>query len=590
MNSTITIPNKTMKLDDAAKGQIVEARRVFDGASCVFADQWAALIGVSRQTIYRVLKDAGLGSGRKRRNQVSSVPDDDVQKLHDLLNTTRRKNNQVLGTTEEAIRILQNNGEISSDVSTATHNRRLREMSLTALDIKREKAWNPILSEHPNRMWEFDATPCVMYFLDDKGAFAANDDFKLEVSRKPEDFKKIKKHLVRYAIIDHCSGAFYFRYFYSAGENTSDVINFLYHSMAPKDDKRYPFRGVPLHLWSDKGSAMDNKSVRNLCANLGVEFTAHMAGNPRAKGAVEVTNNLLTRWFEAWLPLQYPHTLEELNEWAFDLCVEKNYTGLFRHTDTRTNFWMTITEDQLRDCPPKEIFGRCAVTEPVKRMVKANLMVSYGGNQYRLPSNPAFNGQAAYIRFNAYDTGQAEVILFKGTEKEVSYMLDPISKDRYGRVIDPATAQRVGAPRAVKDSAQEKAAKQSEEWLKEKGVMFKGTGSHRRAFPIKDFEGERLKVFGDRRNDLPDIDLMPKRGTELAVTKNAREKPEPLIKTVSAMLEITGALGRDLFRSENKYIKEVYPDGLTASDIENVIAFFTQQDDGDNVVEMGGRK
>ncbi|MBI5815913.1 MAG: DDE-type integrase/transposase/recombinase [Nitrospinae bacterium] len=576
-----------MKISATTAKQIAEGRAAHSGPLGDYVARCAEVYRVSVKTIYRILNAHGKGSGRTRAKRGSAISDETAKRCFALLSASRRRNNQVLGATPDAVRILEQNGLAVGGMSAGAWNRRLRELGLTARGLKAEKAYRPIYTDHPNELWLTDATPCVMYFLADGGAVRANRDFTIEVSRKPEDMRKVREHLIRYAMVDHTSGAFFFQYVYAAGENTNDVMNFIYQAMAAKDDSRFPFRGVPRFLWTDPGSAFKNAIITNLCENLDVTLTHHLPGNPRAKGAVETINNWLTRWFEAWLALKTPASLVQLNAWAFDFCVWKNAQNCFRGSLARTALWMTITQEQLRECPPKEIFGRLAATEPVRRRISPNLQISFGGKMYRLPNDPALNGQEAFVRLNAYDFGKAEVIVWRGTEKETRFALAPIEKDIYGRTIDVETAQRPGAPKAIKDGAVETGKKEAEKFLAGYGVEFKGTGSHRRALPAKEHSGARLKVFGEMAENLPDVALIPRKGTEHPATAQAAAEPATVYPLISAMEIIMGEMGRDrLYAAENDHLHAMYPAGMTEADIRQAVALFTRQDGGEKVVTL----
>lgn len=579
-----------MKLSKATRETIAASARANDSAGwAVFVGRQAGAYGVAEKTIYRVLRAYGLGPQRTRCKGSSQAKDDEVLKVHHLISASKRRNGQILMDTKTAVEILQDSGQLTSNLSPGTWSRRLREMNLSAAFVRAAKPHRLIETDHPNHVFLMDATPCVMYRVNGKGHFKTVKDFNIEVSRKPQDLREIKRHVIRYCVVDHKSGAFYVRYYNASGEKVEDVLDCLFRAMAPKDDPKYPFRGVPMELWTDPGSAFTAAPLANLCEALGVTLRAHMAGNPRAKGAVEVVNKLWPMWFESRLSLQAPETLEELNAWATDYLVRKNMESSFRREYSRTKLWMNIGKDQLRELPTvngtvdKEFFGRLAATEPVTRVARANLMIAYGGNEYRLPNRAELAGHTLHVHLDAWSWPCAVITAFKGTEREERFTLAPIERDKYGTVVTVGATQKPGEPRAVSRTPQEEAQAQGEEWLGGYGVEHKGTGSHRRAFPMKNHEGPRLTVFGHQAAKVPDVALLPRQGVEL-------ERPDagaPMVMRHLDAIEVMGAeLGRGLFMSENEYIREQYPQGMTEADIAAALAFFTKQDMGAKVVNL----
>ncbi len=573
-----------MNLSADVISSLLTERAVHQGPLKPFVDLWADDLCVSQKTIYRILRKHGAGSGRIRKKQGSAVDEIAIERVAGMIYAGKRRNNKTTTPTPEAVRILEKNNLIPEGLSPSTWNRHLRRHKATAADIKREKAYMQIVTDYPNEMAQFDATPCLQAFLQD-GKFVAANDINLEVSRKPEDLRKVKKHLIRWLYVDHYSGAFYFHYVYEAGERAIDVVNFLYKAMAEKSDGRYPLHGVPYHLWSDCGRAINNKRVKNLCENLDIDLTLHMPGNPRAKGLVEKVNDFVTNRFEGGLSSQTPRDLDELNRWAFDFCVRINHEEKTRKFDTRNNIWMQIKGDQLRQCPPEEIFKKCAHTDPEERTITANLQISFNGHQYRLPDNPAYNGTKALVRMNAWNTGQAEVTVFYGTDDETSLTLYPLPVMANGRVVDPEFAQKVGKPRAVKDSDTEKLKKTTEGFLAEYGMKAVGTAGKRRILPDDKFEGKRLNVFDNQLDDMPEnVTPIPKKGIELPITKEAiREVTYSLIDVIE---ELAGELDRGLYASENEYLYSTYPKGMTDPQIKATLELFRNQDGQDKVVNL----
>ena len=220
-----------------------------------------------------------------------------------------------------------------------------------------------LLSDHPNHVWQFDVTNCLQYFFDDKGFGERDQEMELDKNRLLSAAKKIKKQLLRYVIVDHCTGAFYLRYFYATGERAEDGERCFFEAMRPKDELierlyndeaeitarkgQYKFHGVPFCVYADKGSISRAKKFQNLFDALHIRFDTHMPGNPRAKGMVEGLMRIINR-FEARLIFKRPQDLDEINRWAFDWCIKMNATHMFRFAPEAPSIHDYL--EQLRLC------------------------------------------------------------------------------------------------------------------------------------------------------------------------------------------------------------------------------------------------
>ena len=133
-------------------------------------------------------------------------------------------------------------------------------------------------SEHPNHVWQIDASLCVLYYL--KPSAKAQG---LHIMDQGEFYKNKPKNLARvmadrvwsYEITDHTSGWIYVEYVMGAesGENLCSVlINALQERGGPD-----MLHGVPRILYMDPGSANTSAMTMNLCKSLGMRAPARWA-------------------------------------------------------------------------------------------------------------------------------------------------------------------------------------------------------------------------------------------------------------------------------------------------------------------------
>ncbi len=357
-----------------------------------------AVTGLARPTIYKMLREAGYVTGRKRRSDAGSIKcgltEQDLARIAGVQHLSKRKNKRVIMPTEVAVEVLTRAGELTASASLHTIRRHLRthglsraqmEAAWTTDDHKTPTFYTQLKSKYPNHLHQFDITPCIQYFFEGRGLKQRDLNLQLYGKKMPE-YRKVKKHLLRYVLVDHCTGAFFIRYYYASGERAADVIDFWWRAWRGQADQldRYPFRGAPEILYLDKGAANLSGYVQTLLANLDVEMIAHKPGNPRAKGAVE---GLMIFWegrFESRLALTPAPDLDTLNAWALDACIYLNGTKEHRrHGHTRSALWASrIRTDRLRIPPDWEVFQALAHSEPVERVIGKDKLVKYKGRAY----------------------------------------------------------------------------------------------------------------------------------------------------------------------------------------------------------------
>ena len=79
----------------------------------------------------------------------------------------------------------------------------------------------------------------------------------------------------------------------SRGENTEGVLRLLYEAWRTKDDTRFPFRGAPKILYSDKGAANLSGFIESLCTEFDIRHIPHATGNAPASCQVEKAHAII---------------------------------------------------------------------------------------------------------------------------------------------------------------------------------------------------------------------------------------------------------------------------------------------------------
>jgi len=362
--------------------------------------------GHSEQHLYRIAKANGFVSGRERRSDSGTLKCDLSERQIDfvagLMYETGRENKGPIMPVERAIQIAEDSGYIDpGQVTPATMNRLLRDRLISKKHMKAPAPHTNMRSLHPNHVHEFDVSVCVQYYLKNGrlGIMDERDFYK----NKLENYAKIKTKMLRYVLVDHFSGAYYFRYFGTSGESAENLWNFLKEAWAPKPALRLPFRGVPFHLLMDTGAANKALAIVNFLERLGVNIPKGRPYNPRRQGSVEVTHDIIEEWFESSLRLQPATSIEEINAWALDMMIwhqaNKAHT---RHGMPRTPCWLLIQRDQLRELPPDDIL-QDLYARPEEERTAVNYEISFRGKTYNLKHvDGLFNGAKVNVILRPY--------------------------------------------------------------------------------------------------------------------------------------------------------------------------------------------
>lgn len=408
-------------------------------------DQAAGSFGLSRQSVYRRLHAAGWRSGRQLRRDKgdSRLSIDDARTISTVMRVSARANGKVLLGVHDAMEIARANGEIDDvPLSTTTALRVLRLNGLHPEQLSRPSPHVPMASLHPNHVWQFDVSLCVLFYLGD-GSLCVMDEKKF-YKNKPANVARIEKQRCwRYLVTDHYSGALYVEYFLAAGENQETLFNFLMSAFFKRAHEQDPLHGVPFVFVWDAGSANQSYLICKFLDKLNVRHYAHTPGNPRAKGQVEVSHNIIERKFEGRLVLMRVKTVSELNREAHIWMREFNANFIHsRHGHSRYALWQTIRREQLRVPASREVCEQLLHTKPETRKVQGNLVVSFRikgceAMDYSVSHIPDVRvGDAIEVCVNPYRAPNVDVLVRGADNAIVHYECEPLRKNAAGFYTD----------------------------------------------------------------------------------------------------------------------------------------------------------
>ncbi len=579
-------------LDAAIADVYASLQGLRDGEVRPVVRRLATHYGVTDGTIYRWAGRLGLKwRSSPATKGVSRATPETLKAASALMYVSRRGNKQLTMPACEAKEILEDSGA-DIGVSTSRFTARLRETGLSAADLTRPTPHVHLLSDHPNHVWQFDVTNCLQYFLDGPHGMGERDaDMELYKNKIVKTARSIRKELLRYAVVDHCTGAFYFRYFYASGERAIDGARFLFEAMRPKDDLiktafngssaskigKYHFHGVPFVLVPDKGSIIAAKANQALLSSLKIDLRPHMPGNPRAKGSVEGLMHHLNS-FEARLRLRRPSSLEELNAWALDRCIYVNAAKKMRNVAPRSALWSTIARDQLRLCPDEELYHLLVREPSIERTCDGSCFISVDGRAYFVPDTEAAHRKVIVSR-HPFEYPSVEVH-YNGNV----WLCEPVERDRYGRL---SQGVRYGEYKAPKHTEVQNAKTDMEQIAGTWGLTFKGTGDHRRAeAPPLGFESP-LQVFGHQAEKVPEnVQFIARTGTPMEIEDPAAGIPNPvrshgafevareiaprLMSTSDFLSRLASEIG-PIPRALNQAVRAAYPEGVEAASAGGII-------------------
>jgi hypothetical protein len=201
--------------------------------------------------------------------------------------------------------------------------------------------------------------------------------------------KEPKKKIVLGSYVEMHSGCKFWYAYEAMGENTRDATDFLYRAFVIKI-VTFPIHWLPWNIYCDLGSPFRSKYFKNLLKRLSINLYLHMPGNARATGMAEKSFQQVQR-FEAMLktrvhPKDWP-SIDDFNRWLFEFSVDENNKSVGRGAKgiehkRRFEKWCEIHPDDLRVCPPKEIFMNLTAVGEQQRLVHSELCIYYGGKAY----------------------------------------------------------------------------------------------------------------------------------------------------------------------------------------------------------------
>lgn len=295
-------------------------------------------------------------------------------------------------------------------------------------------------TEYPNRLWQADASVCVLYRIRGTGNIGLMKEESYN-EKKPENLIKIRNtRIVRYIVIDHCSGNFYLRYEQAAGEDAKGFLDTLIDAITDRGPQDV-MHGVPEILYTDPGPGPTSSLVTGFCGQMGITPAQHVPGRARATGAVEKCQDIVECKFESRLRfLEVPDVaqLQALaDRWRRYFCATTIHT---RTKKTRNDVWLSIPAEKLRTAEA-DVMRSVASWGEVRCQVKDDFTISadtrthYGVRCYDL-RELGYHGlqvrDSVSVRLNPYKAPSIIAVLEKPDGEKVSFEVPPMQFDGAG--------------------------------------------------------------------------------------------------------------------------------------------------------------
>lgn len=537
-----------------------------------------AELGITPATFYRWL-DPHTVKSRKRRVDagVMALTRDEATKILAFCTEATRANDKGIAAIKLAVKVLRQEGEIKArrvdmdsgeitPLSISAICNALKAYGMHPEQVKRPAPHIRMSTEHPNHLWQVDASVCVVFYLPEGGTAIVGTDKAVHYKNKPDNIKAIEKfRVIRYVVTDHASGVIRARY-YPHSESGEHTVRFLAWCMARKRPDTDPFHGAPRDLMSDPG-ATSARLVKRFCKRLGIHLQVNKPHSPRAKGQVEQGQNLWETTFESGLIFQRHRitTIAELNALAEVFQIHFNATSTHtRHGETRFASWSRITAEQLRVTPSEEVLLSLATEEPESRRVNGDLHVSFRGETWDARHVPGVEaGRKIMVHWHPFVSDMAMAVIDNHDGTETHIELGRVTKDQFGF---PSTAVPYGQFHGIADD-------RIQQNLKQAAMVATGEAgieAAEKARVAKDFIpfGGRVNPFREAETaDLPT--WIPKRGTQL-MDDAIRIELRPLdhVAMATALKQIFEARGEQWTAAHWIRMTTLRPDGEQEAALE----------------------
>ena len=319
----------------------------------------------------------------------------------------------------------------------------------------------------------------------------------------------------------------------------------------------------------DPGSANTSAAFKNLCKALDVHVQINKPGNPRAKGQVEKTNDIVETAFESSLKLVEVHSIDELNGLAERWMRYYNGTKTHsRHGMTRYQAWNKIKPEQLILPPPAEYCRELAVSAPKEAKVSPELEIRFGGRYYSVKDIPGvIVGQKLLVAKNPWDETGARIATWDAQGNEIWQAVTAIEFDGFGFREGAALMGAEYKPAA--DTPAQQARKEQEKLAMGADTLAEAEAKRKaKAVPF----GGRIDPYKHQEDTLAARNTLyiERQGTQMDYNRmEVAEQVLSKVEVAKLLKPRIEAAGGD-WKQTVQALQKLYPDGVISSKLDEV--------------------
>lgn len=368
----------------------------------------AELFSVDVSTVHRLLR--GLKTpphdSRSDKGNLRKVSHDSMITYCELIAAIKLRTENKKGrhaSTTTAIRILEQTGvELDGKIiqsppgllKKTTVNRFLQKVGLSKKALDTEDLTTRFQATYSNEVWQFDLSVSDLKDVDEPPDWVAHTQ---------------NSKLMIYSIVDDRSRVAYQEYHIVIGEDVIAALKFLYRAMAPKDEPKFQFQGIPSIIYMDNGPIAKSDLFDHVMKALGITIKCHypkgQGGHKtscRAKGKVERPFRTVKEIHEILYRFHRPKNETEANEWLFNYLVHYSEQEHPSDSCSRIETWAkNLPENGYMEMCPWDRFTMLA-RQPKRRKVGNDAKVSFDGREYMV--SPELIGSEVTVWIGGFDS------------------------------------------------------------------------------------------------------------------------------------------------------------------------------------------
>jgi len=418
-------------------------------------------------------------------------------------------------------------------ISPAWLTRHLRQRQMSRRQAIRDpRPCRRFEASEPGELMQIDCTVAEQFYIEDDGSVG----WESSASKNKNRAGNQKPRLILFAAEDDYSRANYAEFM--AGQTTNHWLNFEFNCFRKKQDPRFIFHGIPRMIYMDNDAVSRNPKFVRAHLALGIGIKKHaptrkndLWSNARSKGKIERLLGWLAQK-QKRTKLQKFKSLDEANQWLFEVCLQKN---LARHSTTKEvpfQRWIKIRPEMLIICEEDRLY-EILYRDISQRQVYRDMTIHLDGDVWQLPFELPFLDMV----------GQA-VIIYRHPLEQSRIYLEWQGREYLVEKHDQTFRAWADGPRQLPKTTREREIEQA-----------------------MGMDLSHLQLWGFDQGPAENMVYLPmKEGVALDTSRLIPEPPRQ--SRLKALRIISDRLGRPLRREENILLTGILAEQVTDQEIE----------------------